>query len=287
MITKAECMAEAANIPLWGGSEKFTNVSISGFRKLQEGGATGTRETPMGKYISRPPIDAPISLYDFSRRSGEVPVFTGAAPRPLWPPNEAYARSIPLLHRPWRKAADLRAIAEDHWVPIFHDFLLSEGCPLSLKVGVARAKARRAQPVGVPWEGPTQDGVRAPSDSDEEDPRIYARDPGGADLDESDLADFRDYGDSFDRATVSPFIEEAGFPGADVAGTWLCARAEEFRKDGSGGPLDLPRREDGAAYDPYDANEAQRFQISIAMGEIRDWVGGRRITNSFALSHRA
>ena len=206
---------------------------------------------------------------------------------PIWPPNAAYARSMLLLHRPWRKAADLRAIAEDHWAPIFHDFLLSEGRPLSLKVGVARAKARRAQPVGVPWEGPTQDGVRAPSDSDEEDPRIYARDPGGADLDDSEIADFRNYGDPFDWDTVSPFIEAAGFPGADVEGTWLGATVEEFRNDGRGGSLDLPRREGGAAYDPYGANEAHRFQISIVLGAIRDWVEGRRITNSFALSHRA
>ena len=139
---------------------------------------------------------------------------------------------------------------------------------------MAREKARRAHPVGVPWEGPTQDGVRPPSGSEEEDPRTYARDPGGADLDDSELVDFRDYGDSFDWTTASPFIADAGFPGADVAGTWLGAMAEEFRKDGRGGSLDLPRREDGTAHDPYDANEAQRCQISIVLGAIRDWIEG-------------
>ena len=154
---------------------------------------------------------------------------------------------------------------------------------------MARAEARRAQPVGVPCGGPTQDGVRPPAGSDEEGPRIYARDTGGADLDETEIADIRDYVDSFDWATVSPSIEDAGFRGADVAGTWLGARVAEFRKDGRGGPLDLPRREGGTAYVPYVSNEAQRFQISITLWAIRDWVegAGRRITKRSALSHRA
>ena len=139
---------------------------------------------------------------------------------------------------------------------------------------MARSKARHAQPVGAPWEGPTQDGVRPPSDSDEEDPRICARDPGGADLDESEIADFRGYGDSFDWATVSPSIDDARFPGADLAGTLLGASVSEIRKNGRGGSLDLPRWVGGTAYDPHDANEAQRVQISISIGATRDWVEG-------------
>ena len=40
MITKAECMVEAGNLPLWGCSEKFCKVPLSGFRRIQ---ATGER----------------------------------------------------------------------------------------------------------------------------------------------------------------------------------------------------------------------------------------------------
>ena len=65
------------------------------------------------------------------------------------------------------------------------------------------------------------------------------------------------------------------------------AGAEEFRQDGRGGYIELPRREGGTARDPYDANEAQIFQISLVLGAIRAWVEERRSTNSFALSHRA
>ena len=76
---------------------------------------------------------------------------------------------------------------------------------------MARAKARRAKPVGVSWEWPTQDGVRPPSDSEEGGPNIYARDPGGADLEESERARSRDYGDSFDWTTVSHLSRRPDF----------------------------------------------------------------------------
>ena len=82
MLAKAEGMGDAANRPLWGCSGKCAKVSLSGFRKLQEGGATGIRETSLDMSLARPSIDDPIPLYEFSRRSGEAPGFTGAARRP-------------------------------------------------------------------------------------------------------------------------------------------------------------------------------------------------------------
>ena len=79
----------------------------------------------------------------------------------------------------------------------------------------------------------------------------------------------------FGRTAVSPTIEGAGFPGVDVAGPCLGDRVAALREDGRGGPLDLRRRVDGAAYDPYDANVAHRIQISLGLGEIRDWLEGK------------
>ena len=213
MVTKAGRMAAGANLPLWSWPGKFANVYLPGTENYREVDRLGLGKPPLDRYLERPPMDDPIALYDFSRRGGDVPVFAGEALRPPAtttttprPPSEACDRSMRRHLRPWRMAADSRASAEDPWSPISHGFLLSDGCHLSIKAGVARAKARRAKPVGCSWEGPTQNGVFPPSDSDEEDPRISARDPGGADLDDSSIADFRDYGEAFDWCTVYPSI---------------------------------------------------------------------------------
>ena len=63
ITTKADCMVEAGNLPLWGCTEKFGMVSLSGCLKLQKDGETGTRTTPIGKYGSRSVEDEHVSLY--------------------------------------------------------------------------------------------------------------------------------------------------------------------------------------------------------------------------------
>ena len=65
VITKAECMVESGNPPLRCCAEKFRNVSLPGFRKLQKDGETGARATPIGKYRSRPVQDGDVSLYEY------------------------------------------------------------------------------------------------------------------------------------------------------------------------------------------------------------------------------
>ena len=67
---------------------------------------------------------------------GDVPVFTGEALRPQWPPSGAYARAMLLLHKPWRQASDLRDDSSDTWVPEFNLFLAQEEFPMALKVNV-------------------------------------------------------------------------------------------------------------------------------------------------------
>ena len=49
---------------------------------------------------------------------------------------------------------------------------------------------------------------------------------------------------------------------------------EAFRRNGRGGSLDPPRRDDVTAYDPYGAKEAHRFQISLVLWATRGWIEG-------------
>ena len=148
MIAKAACMVEAGSLPLWECTETFRKVSLSGFRKLQKAGATGTHTSQIDKYRSRSVADGHVSHYEYVCRSGEVPVFTGPALRPKFPPSEGFDRAMLLLHKPWREADDLREDPEDARVPECNRFLESESCPLVLKVSAefARASTRAQRP---------------------------------------------------------------------------------------------------------------------------------------------
>ena len=87
-------------------------------------------------------------------------------------------------------------------------------------------------------------------DSDEEDPRIYARQ--GCDAADVDpyLGDFRDYGDIRDWASASPDFAGPDYPGAEVSATWLPKRVAQFRPTGMCDDLPEDRVAKATRYDP-------------------------------------
>ena len=273
MITKAECMVEAGDLPLWGCSEVFTRVSLSGFRRLQTAGDTGTRDTLLDKYRRRPVAIDQVSLYNYVCSLGGVPVFTGAALRPQWPPSDGFARAMLLLHKPWRHASDLRPADSDSWIPEFERFFGSESCPMALKVNVERARAsnraRRAN-----WEDPSQAEVVDPEDIEEDDPRIYARlDDGAGDI-AAELSGFSDYGDCHDWSSVPPRLIEAGFPKVAEASAWLAKRVGQVKSTGQCDDLVEATSSGRAMVNPHDANSEQRFAIALVLQTLRNWVEG-------------
>ena len=86
-----------------------------------------------------------------------------------------------------------------------------------------------------------------------------------------DLGDFRDYGDARDWTSVS--LGE-GYPGDVESATWLPKRVAQFRPTGICDDLPDGGVAQATRYDPYDANDEQRFQIALVLKTIRDWVGG-------------
>ena len=86
-----------------------------------------------------------------------------------------------------------------------------------------------------------------------------------------DLGDFRDYGDIHDWASVSLGAEYAG---AEASATWPQKRVAQFRSTGTCDDMPEGGVSQATRYDPYDANEEQRFQIALVLQTIRDWVGG-------------
>ena len=65
-----------------------------------------------------------------------------------------------------------------------------------------------------------------------------------------------------------------GYTGISESATWVAKRVAKFRSTGSCDDLPDGGVSEAARYDPYDANDEQRFQIALALKAIRDWVGG-------------
>ena len=86
-----------------------------------------------------------------------------------------------------------------------------------------------------------------------------------------DLGDFRDYGVAHDWTSVSLGV---GYPGADESATWLPKRVAQFRPAGIFGDLPDGGSAQATRYDPYEANDEQRFQIALVLQTIGAWVGG-------------
>ena len=274
MITKADRMLEAGDLPLWGRTRDFRKVSLSGFRALQTAGDTGPRAAPLDKFRGRPSEAEASPLYNYVRITGCVPVCTGAALRPQWPPSGGFARAMLILRNPWREATDLRPTESDSWAPEFARFLESESCPMALKSNVERPRAANRARLAT-WKDPTPSDVVGPADLEENDPMLYARQgeaPGGMG---PELSDFRYYGYSHEWSSVSQAIIDAGLPGFRAASVFLPKRSGRIKSAG--------RRDDrvalaktggeGAVANPNDANPEQKFEIPLALQTIRNWAG--------------
>ena len=73
-----------------------------------------------------------------------IPHYVGARSLPRYPPTEGYAKSVLILHVPWKNAFNEQAESRNY-IEEFKYFLKSPLCPNSVKIGYERAKARYEQ----------------------------------------------------------------------------------------------------------------------------------------------
>lgn len=73
-----------------------------------------------------------------------IPHYVGARSVPIYPPKEGYAKSVLILHVPWKNGFNEMKKTRDY-VQEFKDFLKTPFCPISVKIGYERAKARYEQ----------------------------------------------------------------------------------------------------------------------------------------------
>ena len=178
------------------------------------------------------------------------------------------SRDILLIRKPWREEKDIWAEPDGTCAPESDHFPEDYSFPLALKFSVERARS-------APWGDPTQADVVDPVDFDEEDPRIYSRQAGGAVDFDPYLGDPPDYGDSRDRTSASSDFLGSDFPGADVSATRLPKRVAQLRPTCGCDVLSDDRVARAARYYPHDASDEQRFQVALFLKTIRDWIDGR------------
>ena len=63
---------------------------------------------------------------------------------PTYPPTEGYAKSVLILHVPWRNTFNEQAESRNY-IKEFESFLKSPLCPMSVKIGYEHAKTRFLQ----------------------------------------------------------------------------------------------------------------------------------------------
>ena len=73
-----------------------------------------------------------------------IPHYVGAKSVPTYPPTEGYAKSVLILHVPWRNTFNDQ-IESRNYIEEFKLFLECPFCPMSVKVGYERAKTRYMQ----------------------------------------------------------------------------------------------------------------------------------------------
>ena len=134
-------------------SESIKTVSISGEYCLSTPGKS--KFSFLVKYAKRDTAkwnDTSLHLYSHYTKNSEssrqwnsqeyfIPHYVGARSVPIYPPTQGYAKSVLILHVPWKNTFNKQKETRDY-VNEFRHFLKSPFCPVSVQIGYERAKAR-------------------------------------------------------------------------------------------------------------------------------------------------
>jgi len=151
-------MVLLAGLPLVSCSESIKTVSISGFYKVTDQRSSSL----LTRYKRRDASMSNLSLHQFffeahkNEKNTCVPHYVGSSTTPKYPLTESYARSMLLIHKPWIKSWKKPATT---CVEEFTSFLQQAPCPKSVKLAVARAKARHEN--GDKYKEPTAEASPA------------------------------------------------------------------------------------------------------------------------------
>ena len=156
LISKQECMCHLAKLELYSCSESIETVSISGEYRLCTSGES--KCSFLAKYANRDITQwNNTSLHQYfhqiknfgakrwsTNQKYIIPHYVGARSVPTYPPTEGYAKSVLLLNVPWKNTFNEEKVTRNY-IEEFKCFLKSPWCPINVKIGYERAKARYEQ----------------------------------------------------------------------------------------------------------------------------------------------
>ena len=147
MISKQEAMVLAGQLKLIDCSETLSTISISGYYKLEENKPSGTF---LKTYSTRNIDFSKLSLHQyfhtiknettkpFHDNCKFIPHYVGAHSIPVYPPTQGYAKSIILVHTPWRKKFEDSV----DFVQDFEELVEANHLPQFVLIPFLRMKAR-------------------------------------------------------------------------------------------------------------------------------------------------
>lgn len=138
-------MVLLGGLPLVSCTEKIETISMSGYNRVSDSESRNL----ISRYRTREEQLSHLSLHQFffldiekkSRRTGHtyIPHYVGSSTTPKYPPTEAYARSMLIIHKPWRGSSRGTTGSK---IEEFKAFIADPHCPRSLKLAYARAQER-------------------------------------------------------------------------------------------------------------------------------------------------
>lgn len=156
VISKQECMCHLAKLDLFLCSESIETVSISGEYHLCT--SDESKSSFLAKYAKRDTTKFNnMSLHQYFHYTKNfapsnspnskrciIPHYVGARSVPTYPPTEGYAKSVLILHVPWKNTFNKQKQARNY-IDEFKSFLKSPLCPISVQIGYQQAKERYLQ----------------------------------------------------------------------------------------------------------------------------------------------
>ena len=148
MISKQEAIVQGGGLKLFDCSERIETVSLSSSYRLCRGEGYDSK-TMLMQYAKRDDMYADYSLHEyfmfvknFCRRTMDVvtiPHYVGGNSQPCYPPSEGYAKSVMLIHSPWKGKFEMDG---RDFVSEFSTFLKSHKCPDIVRIPYERIKHR-------------------------------------------------------------------------------------------------------------------------------------------------
>lgn len=284
VVSKQECMVMLVDLDLVLCSETIENMSISTAMSVRafEEGNTALKKGNFRKEYRQRKGENNLSLHQYymKYRSGtvngkeKIPHYVGVYGQPTYPVNEAYARKVLTIHKPWRHENEHN---DRHWIDEFNDFIYSAQCPNSVRIAYNRVRMRYLQKMaGYEPVATEHDCSGNPIGNDDRELiELSGMHSISADqLEQEDILKAVDKGNDFDWSN-DPI--ERSVSSGEQPQYWLEKAIEKDKScQHSGGHLEIPtrlnQRGQRVEYSIDDLSADQKHAVAIIMDKLIEWV---------------